>query len=161
MSPPANYLKCAAFSSTKMTSKDLARFQSKVSVQEDGCWIWTGCRLQSGYGQFRLGKMRPAHRVAYEHWVGQVPDELEMDHLCRVRACVNPSHVEPVTPRENLMRSPIAPAAVNSRKKVCKRGHEMGKQIPYFAKHGWRRCDTCWRSYIREYHKRRKQQELA
>lgn len=77
-----------------------------------GCWLWTGSCLPTGYGQVgcRVGGktyVSSAHRVAYRFVVGPIPAGLQLDHLCRVRRCVNPAHLEPVTPRENVRRSPI------------------------------------------------------
>ena len=73
------------------------------------CWLWTGCINSDGYAKFgiggRDGKMVSAHRWAYEHYVGPIPSGLQIDHLCRVRHCVNPMHLEPVTASENVRRS--------------------------------------------------------
>lgn len=70
-----------------------------------GCWIWTGSVEGKGYGHPTIaGKKHPAHRLAYELLVGPVPEGLHLDHLCRVRRCVNPEHLEPVTSRENSLR---------------------------------------------------------
>lgn len=80
------------------------RLTEKIEVQPDGCWFWTAS-LRDGYGQIRVGaSVRSAHLVIYELVVGQVPDGLDLDHLCRVRHCVNPAHLEPVTRFENLYR---------------------------------------------------------
>ena len=80
-----------------------------VSIEDCGhdtpCWIWTGALNERGYGRAWGG---PAHRVFYERHVGQVPPGLELDHLCRNRACVNPAHLEPVTHAENMRRSALA-----------------------------------------------------
>lgn len=76
---------------------------------ETGCWLWTGA-LVRGYGRVGIPATRrtmPAHRYYWERVNGPVPDGLEMDHLCRVRACVNPDHLEPVTRSENMRRSPL------------------------------------------------------
>lgn len=81
------------------------RFWLKVAGREtDGCWLWTGALLANGYGMFRASKSMAAHRWAYEHVVGPIPEGLQLDHLCRVRNCVNPSHLEPVTQAENIRR---------------------------------------------------------
>src|SRR5687767_10789272 len=85
------------------------RIVAKVSVnQQSGCWVWTGSMYRSGYAQIRMGgrggPLRRAHRVAFEIFRGPIPDGLELDHLCRVKACVNPWHLEPVTHAENMLR---------------------------------------------------------
>ena len=71
------------------------------------CWLWLLCKDEKGYGRVRVAprKIALAHRVYYEHHAGSIGDELELDHLCRVRGCVNPDHLEPVTRHENLRRS--------------------------------------------------------
>jgi HNH endonuclease len=81
------------------------RFWAKVDKTES-CWLWTGA-LAKGYGQFGgTRKQRiQAHRWAYQELVGSIPEGLELDHLCRVRRCVNPAHLEPVTHSVNIMRS--------------------------------------------------------
>jgi hypothetical protein len=81
------------------------RFWQTVVLDSSGCWMWTGPtagRESWPYGTF---SGRPAHRVPYETFIGPVPQGLELDHLCRVRLCVNPDHMEPVTHQENVLRS--------------------------------------------------------
>lgn len=103
----------------------IERFDSKVTPEPtSGCWLWTGS-LVCGYGQFSV-KSRPirAHRFAYETARGAVPDDLDLDHLCRNRACCNPNHLEPVTRRVNTLRG-VGACATNARKTHCKNGHEF------------------------------------
>lgn len=70
-----------------------------------GCWFWTGAVFKSGYGAIRiLGKTTLAHRVAYELFTGPIPVGLVLDHLCRIRPCVNPAHLEAVTDQVNIVR---------------------------------------------------------
>ncbi|MDE9364574.1 HNH endonuclease signature motif containing protein [Luteipulveratus sp. YIM 133132] len=90
-------------------SSDLQRFMDKVRVPSGrGCWLWLGALSmgQSGYGQFRTRTgAHMAHRWLWERQHGAVPDGLQLDHLCRVTRCVNPEHLEPVTPAENDRRA--------------------------------------------------------
>lgn len=82
-----------------------AKMLARVAVAESGCWLWTGSCDPSGYGTLKLeGRTRRAHRLAYELLVGPIPDGLQLDHLCRVRNCANPDHLEPVTNQENSRR---------------------------------------------------------
>src|SRR5687768_11611176 len=101
-----------------------ARFWSKVLVTDAGCWEWQAAQANGGYGYFKWGPgMRLAHRAAYETLVGSVENGLHLDHLCRVRRCVNPYHLEPVTPRENTLRG-VGTAAIHAKKTHCPAGHE-------------------------------------
>lgn len=96
-------------------------FWSNVN-KTDGCWLWTATVSSgTGYGWFRR---RGAHRVAYELAVGPIPDGLVIDHLCRVKLCVRPDHLEPVTNRENVLRG-SHPAVVAFRSGTCQKGHPM------------------------------------
>lgn len=122
------------------------RFWSKIQVDhETGCWLWTASKATGGYAGFQTTDgSRRGHRVAYETLVGPVPTGLCLDHLCRVRHCVNPGHLEPVTNRENILRG-RAPQAQNAVKSECIRGHALvaGNLVPSGARSGSRRCRTC------------------
>ena len=91
-------------------------FWPKVEVT-GACWLWTASCSRNGYGQWNdgTGRMVTAHRQAYETLVGLVPVGLDLDHLCRVRQCVNPDHLEPVTRLENLRRGPSTIIAIQER----------------------------------------------
>lgn len=115
------------------------RFWSRVEKTES-CWLWRGNMGRKGYGQFSVGKScRFAHRFAYELLVGPIPEALVIDHLCRVPACVNPAHLEPVTERENILRG-ISPAAKNAQKTHCVRGHILPRDR---NPRGARQCQEC------------------
>jgi hypothetical protein len=126
------------------------RFWSKVD-KSGARWLWTAAiNWPQGYGTIKVeGKMVGAHRVAYELAVGPIPDGLQLDHLCRVRQCVNPSHLEPVTQRENLMRGESVPAR-QSRQTHCIHGHEFTPENTLIqAPNNRRQCRACRRLYMR------------
>lgn len=116
------------------------RFWAKVDMSGD-CWIWTASKNGKGYGQIAVKPHRPAlaHRIAWQLANGFVPDGMQLDHLCRNRACVNPDHLEVVDNRTNTLRG-IGPTAINAAKKLCKRGHSLADA--YVSK-GMRYCRTC------------------
>lgn len=88
--------------------KTVARFAAKVEEAPDGCWMWTAARFRKGYGAFAYeGRVWRAHRLTYLWFVGPISAALELDHLCRHRACVNPAHLEQVTHRENVLRGDV------------------------------------------------------
>lgn len=107
------------------------------------CWIWTGAHSANGYGRIWDGtRVVAAHRLVYENLVGPIPDGLEMDHLCRVPACVNPDHLEPVTAKENNRRGAGHP---NGRKLRCIHGHLLSGENIRITPQGYRDCLTCQR----------------
>lgn len=120
------------------------RITAKVRVTDRGCWEWTGCTNGLGYGQVSVDKkMRYVHRVAYELLVGPLVPGMEIDHLCRVRGCLNPEHLEPVTHRQNTLRGDTVTAA-NARKTHCVNGHAFTPENTYTTPvTGWRRCRAC------------------
>lgn len=114
------------------------------------CWLWTRALDKDGYGRFTYeGRPGRAYRVAYQIFVGPIPDGLQIDHLCQVHACVKavadehgPAHLEPVTQLVNVLRSEITMAGRNARKTHCLRGHPFDLLNTYW--HGERRhCRTC------------------
>lgn len=136
------------------------RFAAKYEAGRGGCWQWTGW-LSGGYGTFHVnGRRVAAHRFAYERYVGPVGNGLVLDHLCRNRGCVNPGHVEPVTPGENIRRGLTGYA--NAVKTHCPRNHEYTPENTYvIPRSGGRTCRTCQKRRSREYEERRRPKQLA
>lgn len=123
------------------------RFWEKVDTNgPSGCWSWGGSRSSQGpgYGQILLdGHKLMAHRFSYEMLVGPIPAGMEIDHLCRNMMCVNPSHLEPVTHRVNVLRGVVP--HINGDKTHCKRGHPFDEVNTYHAPSGRRACRACMR----------------
>lgn len=137
------------------------RFWRHVEKHESGCWLWTGGKTRGGYGTFNptRDKAQVAHRYWYEVAIGPVPRELDLDHLCRVRHCVNPDHLEPVTRSENIRRGilhgPADGGAAASRQRAkthCPRGHEYTLENTYSppSRPTARYCRQCHLEHTRE-----------
>jgi len=127
-----------------LNPKDLQRFWLKVE-KTNTCWEWKGGLQGPRYGSFWFnGKQIRAHRFAYELFKGEIPNGLQIDHLCRNRACVNPEHLEIVSCKENVLRG-IGVCAKNSKKTHCPRGHELKEDNldKHHLRIGQRTCKTC------------------
>lgn len=124
------------------------RFWAKVKLNSSGCLEWMGARNNLGYGHFRWeGRTRGAHRVAYQILIGAVPDGLQLDHLCRNRACVDVDHLEPVTASENVRRGLIPEIRRQQHAHVthCPQGHAYAAPNLQITKAGHRKCRECQR----------------
>jgi hypothetical protein len=147
------------------------RLLIRSSRAEDGCLIWNGCRDGDGYGRVQTGVVvngrvprKKAHRIAYELWVGPIPEGHEIDHICHNvsntcpggkclhRRCIEPAHLRAVTGRVNRNASPKS----NARKIRCKRGHPYTLENTMHNTGGTRRCRTCFNDRRRERHVARK-----
>ena len=126
------------------------------------CWTWTAARTPFGYGKVRDGlRIRIAHVVAYELEVSRVEPGLELDHLCRNTSCCRPTHLEPVTPRENVLRS-TAPSAIHAKKTRCDSGHEFTAETTYFRKdHFGRMCMVCKHAADARYQEKQRRAKAA
>jgi hypothetical protein len=125
------------------------RYWEKVTELPNGCWQWDGHRSPGGYGQCKAKALTGqrvivAHRMFYLVLVGPIPDGLQLDHLCRHPSCVNPSHMEIVTARENTLRG-TSMVAQNAQKTHCKRGHEFTSENTRLLKNDARECRQCRR----------------
>jgi hypothetical protein len=130
------------------------RLFAKVSPEPNsGCWLWDGAIGTDGYGAIRAHRDSDgvrarvtAHRVSYRLAKGPIPNGLWLDHICRVRSCVNPDHLEPVTPQINILRGESV-GAIAVRTNQCKRGHKFTPSNTKTRKDGSRRCLTCAKIY--------------
>ncbi len=180
---PCGFCHCGCGERTNIARQDNARFghvkgqplryllghhnrKSAVEyIEEDRgydtpCWIWQRGQSGNGYGACTVkGTSTGAHVVVYQRHRGPVPASLELDHLCRVPLCVNPEHLEPVAHRVNTTRG-VSPAAVNSRKTHCKRGHELNDENTR-VRSGARICLTCRRKYDRDWQRQKAAQRRA
>ncbi len=141
------------------------RFQKFVSIGQaplhrpalGACHLWTGVLNGDGYGFFRPRKNErgwQAHRWAFTQAGGVIPTDYVLDHLCRVRACVNPLHLEPVTNAENLRRG-LGWGLRNGMRSKCRNGHEYTPENSRFTPEGWIRCRTCQRQHDKAAQERR------
>lgn len=124
----------------------LARIAAKIE-QTDTCWLWTGNLNRNGYGRVMhpaTQRMVVAHRLVYEALGGPIPEGMQLDHLCRVRRCVRPDHLEPVTQRENLLRGETLTAKAAAATHCPQRHPYAGRNL-YVNPKGHRLCRECHR----------------
>jgi hypothetical protein len=129
---------------------DLQRFLQRIHVCQQvlgmsACWLWTGYTNEKGYGVMQV-TVRPhrylhcrAHRLSFSHFIGPIPDGYVIDHLCGVRRCVNPDHLEATTDATNLKRA----GHYNTRKTHCIRGHAFTEDNTVQLPNGHRKCRAC------------------
>ena len=126
-----------------------------------GCWLWVASLDRDGYGAAKhQQKSVKAHRLVYEVFKGPIPEGKTLDHLCRVRCCVNPDHLEPVTGPENTKRGARASST------HCKRGHPLfGDNLMIAGRVRERVCRTCrrmaWAKHASEINRRRQERKRA
>lgn len=137
---------------TKLYKLEVRFWKYIGPMDANGCWPWVGSVNNGGYGQFQFnGKYGMAHKYSYLLYKGDIVAPLTVDHLCRNRRCVNPSHMEIVTNKENILRG-FSPSALNSRKTQCLRGHKYSSANTYLDKLGHRFCRKCKRERDKTYY---------
>lgn len=132
----------------------LERFEEKyIPEPNSGCWLWLAMTNGFGYGQFKLSTNERvvAHRFSYQVYKGEIPEGKELDHLCRVRCCVNPDHLEPVFHAENCFRTSLGPVIKNWKKNTCAKGHKF---VCVGSRKRQRFCLVCERDRGREFRTR-------
>jgi len=119
-------------------------YKDKIN-HNPSCHIWTGAVNHNGYGVVKHeGKLKRVHRVIYEQTNGKIPDKMVLNHLCRVRNCVNIEHLEVTTNKHNVLTG-TSGSAINAAKTHCINGHEFDTENTYITPRGWRVCRTCTR----------------
>lgn len=145
--PRTVYPDVAALFADRSGRRAPRRGYSYSCIEEDRdhgtpCWIWQGPTYGNGYAAVSFdGRPKLGHRYVYERLVGPIPEGLVIDHLCRVRECVNPAHLEPVTDRENILRG-VGMSAKWAVATHCLRGHELNDDTVSIVQ-GARRCKLC------------------
>ena len=128
----------------------MERFMEKWVEGDGGCWLWMAHTTVDGYPRIAIGRTsREAHRVAYELFVGSIPEGHDVHHECEVRNCVNPNHLRPVTKKEHGSLGSLA------RRTHCKHGHEFTPENTYVKGGGARACRKCMARRQREYQRRK------
>ena len=130
-------------------------------LAENGCWLWVGTKNSGGYAMtWHPTRKCPvySHRHLYEAAIGPIPEGMQLDHLCRRRDCVNPAHMEPVTPAENTRRSEPA------MRTHCIHGHEFTTANTYYrvsSSRGVRQCRACNAKAVARYQARKRELQAA
>lgn len=139
----------------------LRRFITKIEPDANECWRWQATISRTGYARLSVGdRCEEAHRVVYELFCGDIPDGYTIDHLCRVRDCVNPMHLEAVTQRENILRG-VGMGAQHARREHCLHGHPLTPENTQIRPDGGRRCLTCRRESNRRARERARARRIA
>ena len=136
---------------------------SKVAIDENKCWNWTGHITKNGYGVTSISsKQYMAHRYTYEWKFGKIKDGLVIDHLCRNRKCVNPDHLEAVSLQENINRGLLGnlkhlrDMPYSKTRTHCPLGHELIGDNLYITKRGFKSCQICSKEYQKKYREKNK-----
>jgi hypothetical protein len=134
-----------------MGAPKLVKYRVEDCGYESPCWVWILAIDRDGYARVTVNrKPSRAARVYYEQAKGPIPEGLVVDHLCRVRSCVNPEHLEAVTHAVNVQRGAAGP------REICRHGHPYDEENTYISPAGTRHCRTCRNlASNRKYHRQR------
>ncbi len=128
----------------RKASEPIGRFVTKIAIHPFSlCWEWTAGCFSNGYGAFAVSRSRTtqAHRWSYEWFIGPIPAKTEIDHLCAMRRCVNPNHLEAVAHALNMERSKVgAPRRLQT---LCFHGHPLTEANVWRRSNGQRQCREC------------------
>ncbi|MGW5518483.1 HNH endonuclease signature motif containing protein [Nocardia africana] len=123
----------------------IQKLYANTEFVPQGCWNWTRAKSAAGYGVVRPAGSKQVvytHRASFEFHRGPIPTGMDIDHLCRNRACCNPTHLEAVTHQVNMLRAPFTALDLHRNKTHCVNGHEFTPENTYQAR-SQRRCKTC------------------
>jgi hypothetical protein len=114
------------------------RLRNRIEHGPGDCWTWTGAKNPKGYGNIGVeNRTRSVHRVAYETWVGPIPDGYDIDHICRNRSCINPAHLRPLTPFDNRERNQFTGVT------HCVNGHPFDAENTHVSTRDGRTVRSC------------------
>lgn len=142
-------------------SRQARPFEERLFAKVDAagpCWLWTAAKNRGGYGVINRGRREGVaivHRAVWELLVGPIPEGTELDHVCRIRACCNPDHLEPVTRAVNVARG--ARRAGAQRKTHCKNNHRFTPENTLPNGPRGRACRKCMNAANRRYRARQKE----
>lgn len=136
------------------TIKDISKITARFEIAPSGCWLWIKSVNNGGYSNFNFGqKTFMVHRFMYTLLRGKIPEGKDLDHLCRTRRCINPTHLEAVTRQENINRG-IGPKILKNRHDTqthCKYGHLLSEDNVYrWGKLQARTCKACYRAHTKK-----------
>lgn len=146
-----------------LTREQIEQILRRTIWQEDGCWIFSGAKNPEGYGVVKIGgrsgRTHLTHRLTFARYIGPLDPALQIDHLCRVRACCNPLHLEQVTPKVNSQRSRAGLVASIRAQQVthCPQGHPYDAINTYYspsAAYRHRQCLVCRRARSAAYNRK-------
>jgi hypothetical protein len=140
------------------------KIKLKINIDSNNCWLWSGAINKSGYSLItRKHKQIRLHRWVYEQFYNEIPQGLVIDHLCRVRHCVNPDHLEAVTLKENVLRGDAAKPR-KFKKEYCIRGHKFDELNTLYQNYKGkirRSCKICYNNRMREYMRNKKLERIV